>query len=187
MQRTLTPPETQPLYTAEDLLLFRDGPRYELLDGRLKEKSMGAKASRIAVELIAFLANYLRANRVGILLGSDAGYQMFPGRPNRVRFPDASVIRLGRLQNDETPDGYVALAPDLAVEVVSPNVEAYEVDDKIEEYLQAGVQLIWIIYSRSKTVMVFRHDGTVGRFKQADDLLGESVLPGFSCRVGDLF
>jgi Uma2 family endonuclease len=112
---------------------------------------------------------------------------MFPGRPNRVRFPDASVIRLGRLQNDETPDGYVALAPDLAVEVVSPNVEAYEVDDKIEEYLQAGVQLIWIIYSRSKTVMVFRHDGTVGRFKQADDLLGESVLPGFSCRVGDLF
>ncbi len=186
MEATLTLPQSQPLYSAEDLLLFRDGPRYELLDGRLKEKMMGAKASGICLELMISIGNYIRSNHLATAFGSDAGYQMFPARPNRVRFPDGSVVCQGRLPNDEIPDGYIRLAPDLALEVVSPNDEAYEVEEKIEEYLQAGVRLIWVVYPSTKRVMVFRADGTVSRLKETDSISGEAVLPGFNCALADV-
>ena len=187
MEATLTLPDTVPLYTADDLLLLGDEPRYELLDGRLVERKMGAKSGRVAVRLITRVENFLEAHPLGMAFGSDSGYRMFPDRPNRVRFPDASFVRAGRLPNEEAPEGYILLAPDIALEVVSPNDEAYEVEDKIEEYLTAGMPLIWVAYPRTKRVMVFRADGSVARLKETDALSGESLLPGFSCLVGELF
>ena len=187
MEATLTLPDTIPLYTPDDLVLLGDEPRYELLDGRLVEKKMGAKSDRVAVQLITHVEHFLKAHPLGFTFGGGSGYRMFPERPNRVRFPDGSFIRAGRLPTDEVPDGYILLAPDLALEVVSPNDEAYEVEDKIEEYLEAGVQLIWVAYPRTKRVMVFRADGSVARLKETDQLSGELLLPGFSCLGAELF
>ena len=79
------------------------------------------------------------------------------------------------------------LAPDLAVEVISPNDLASEVNEKIDEYLSAGVSLVWVIDPDSKTVSVYRKDGSTARLRESDELSGEDVIPGFSCKVNDIF
>ena len=83
--------------------------------------------------------------------------------------------------------GHVLIYPDLAVEVVSPNDLAYETQEKVEEYLRAEVPLIWVIYPQDHVVLVYRKDGSTARLCDGDELSGEDVVPGFSCRVHDLF
>ena len=79
------------------------------------------------------------------------------------------------------------LRPDLAVEVLSPNDLIYDVDEKIREYLDAGVKLIWIINPEQQTVTVYRADGSAARLTETDTLDGQQVVPGFSCLVGEFF
>ena len=114
-------------------------------------------------------------------------YQCFPHDPKMVRKPDVSFIRAGRLPGDVLPSGFVRIAPDLAVEVVSPNDLAPELDEKLEDYQKAGVRLVWVIYPESRTVSVYRGDGSASRLHQDDVLSGEDVIPGFRCEVGSLF
>src|SRR2546421_12837398 len=106
-------------YTPEDLLRLSDGPRYELIDGRLVERHVGARSSRVGIRLASLLDGHAVAQKLGHVFGSDCGYQVFPHHPNRVRFPDVSFIARGRLPNEEEPEGHVRIPPDLAVEVVS--------------------------------------------------------------------
>jgi Uma2 family endonuclease len=73
------------------------------------------------------------------------------------------------------------------VEVLSPNDLAYAVDEKIGEYLVAGVKLVWIINPERRWVTIHRADGSVVRLKETDTLDCGQVVPGFSCAVGDLF
>jgi Uma2 family endonuclease len=174
-------------YTPEDLLAMNDGPRYELFNGRLVEKPMGAKASLIAVAMTFLLGPIARSKRLGLVFGSDCGYQCFAANPKRVVFPDASFIRRGRLPKDDPPDGHVRIPPDMALEVVSPSNSAEDLMQKILDYLEAGVRLIWAVYPKSRTVLVFRPDNTVSLRKPENELSGEDVIPGFACRVAELF
>ncbi|HLJ98241.1 MAG TPA: Uma2 family endonuclease [Gemmataceae bacterium] len=174
-------------YTPEDLLAMSDGPRYELFKGRLVEKSIGAKASLIAMTVVCLLGEFTRPKRLGLVFGSDCGYQCFATEPKRVVFPDASFIRLGRLPNDEPPDGHVRIAPDLVLEVVSPSNWAADLMQKILDYLQAGVRLVWVVFPQSRTVLVFRPNHTVSLLTPGNELSGEGVIPGFACRVAEVF
>ncbi|MBI3466041.1 MAG: Uma2 family endonuclease, partial [Planctomycetes bacterium] len=101
--------------------------------------------------------------------------------------PDAAFIRFGRLPGEQLPIGYVRIAPDLAVEVTSPNELAEEVESKIDDYLAAGVRLLWIVNPTRRTVRIHRANGTIGWLREHDTLDGEDVLPGFRCAVRDLF
>jgi Uma2 family endonuclease len=177
----------QPTYTADDLLTLPEGDRFELVDGRLVEKDMGARSSHVGGELAYLLKVFNHTNPVGWVLPADASYQFLPDRPNLVRKPDVSFIRLGRLANEELPTGHIRLAPDLAVEVVSPNDLYYEVEEKVREYRQAGVRLVWIVTPPSRSVLVRRLDGTIAEVHEGDELSGEDVVPGFRCRVADIF
>ena len=177
----------QPSYTADDLLTLPEGDRFELVDGRLVEKDMGARSSHVGGELAYLLKVFNHPNPVGWVLPADASYQFLPDRPNLVRKPDVSFIRLGRLANEELPTGHIRLAPDLAVEVVSPNDLYYEVEEKVREYRQAGVRLVWIVAPPSRSVLVRRLDGTIAEVHEGDELSGEDVVPGFRCRVADVF
>ena len=80
----------------------------------------------------------------------------FPDAPAKVRKPDASFIRRGRLPGEALPDGFCPIPPDVAAEVVSPNDLAYEVDEKVGEWLRAGVRLVWVINPRARIVAVHR-------------------------------
>ena len=70
---------------------------------------------------------------------------MLPRRANKVRKPDVSLIRSGRLVDDKTPQGHCPIPPDLAVEVVSPGDLVYELEEKVAEYQKVGVPLIWVV------------------------------------------
>jgi Uma2 family endonuclease len=175
-------------YTPEDLLKMPDGDRYELVDGRLVEHRMSTWPCYVSGRINQRLLNHCDANRLGWVLPEGNTYQCFPGAPGKVRRCDVSFIRRDRMSAAEaTSEGHTRIAPDLAVEVVSPNDVAYDIDEKVEEYLGAGVRLVWVVNPHSRIVYVHRRQGTGTILREADELDGEDVVPGFRCRVGDLF
>lgn len=178
---------TETHYTPEDLLALPDYGRYELIDGQLVERNMGAKSSYAATNVLVLMGYFVRSNSLGLVFQADCGYQIFPEEPNRVRFADVSFIRRGRLPEDHPPDGHNRLSPDLVIEAVSPRDTAYEVEGKIEQWLRAGVRLVWVIYPDTHRVQVHRPDGTVTKLQSEDQLVGEDVVPGFQCQVTEIF
>jgi Uma2 family endonuclease len=176
-------------YTPEDLLTMPGGENYELVNGRLVERHMGILACWVASELTRVLGNHCREHQLGWVFASsgDAGYQGVPDSPRTVRKPDVSFVRYGRFSDEELPGGYARIAPDLIAEVISPNDKYEEVDEKIEEYLRAGVRLVWIISPRNHTIRVYRVNGSSQSLREKDELDGEDVAPGFRCPVRDLF
>jgi Uma2 family endonuclease len=174
-------------YEPEELLAMPDGDRYELIDGIPREKYMGAQADEIALLIGSALSAFVRPRKLGRVYGAQTGYQCFPNSPKMVRMPDTSFVASGRLEGDRSPEGYIPIAPDLAVEVASPNDEYEEVEAKVAQYRSAGVKLIWVVSPKSKTVVVRRLDGTCAEVGEARELSGEGVLPGFTCKVADLF
>jgi Uma2 family endonuclease len=178
---------TPTLYTPEDLLRIPDGNRYELVDGHLVEHDMGYLSSWIAGTIHALLWNFCQAQNLGWVAPPDAGFQCFPGQRNLVRRPDVTFIRRGRLPGERLPEGHARIAPDLAVEVVSPNDTYYEVEGKVRDYLGAGVPLVWVVNPQTRTVRIHRGNGSLTDVREAEELTGEEVVPGFRCLVGDLF
>ena len=175
--------------TPEDLLALPDAVNYELVDGQLVERTMGFESSEIAARIIILLGTFLRGKHLGRLAGADGSYQCFPDAPRKVRKPDVSFIRTGRLVNDRSPQGHCPIAPDLAVEVISPKDIADDLEEKIVEYLNVGVPLIWIVSPTARNVRVLRsalHGGGVV-LTATDTITGEDVIPGFSCTVGEFF
>jgi len=135
----------------------------------------------------ATLGTHCKTNKIGRVFPSCAYYECFPDRPGNARKPDVSFIREERLPAHWLKDLYFTIAPDLAIEVISPRDEAYKVDEKVQEYLDAGVRLVWEINAERRGVLVHRADGTVTKLKGTDNLSDEDVVPGFSCQVDDLF
>jgi Uma2 family endonuclease len=177
---------TEARYTPEDLLAMPDGKSYELVNGELVEHEMGIESSWVAIRIASRIDQLCEENQVGWVLGSEAGYQCFPHDPGRVRKPDVSFIRYGRLPGGILPKGWAKIRPDLAVEVVSPNDLVDELDEKLADYEMAGVPLVWVVSLVSRQVMVYRADGTINRLREDDELSGEDVIPGFRCRVRDI-
>ena len=180
----------QPRVTSQELLEREDAVRFELVDGQLVERNVSTESSVVGMNIGRLLGNYVFDNRLGKVAGSDCSFRCFYDvllDCDRIRKPDVSFIAAGRLSNEHYLAGHTPIAPDLAVEVVSPNDNAAELNDKIEDYLAAGVRLIWIVWPKTKSVMTY-HQGVSGqRLKATDKLSGEDVLPGFECLVADLF
>lgn len=178
----------QTTYTPEALLAMSDGDQYELVDGELVERQMGFRSSRVGGELFWLLKSHCRQHQLGWVVPSDTGYQCFPDDPGKVRKPDVSFIRASRLAVEDEPEGWARIAPDLAVEVVSPNDLFEAVSIKVREYLEVGVRLVWVVDTATKMIYVYHHDRRDEILTQEDDeLSGEDVVEGFRCRVADLF
>ncbi|MFO0953053.1 MAG: Uma2 family endonuclease [Isosphaeraceae bacterium] len=179
--------ETSPRLTAAELAVMPDEGAFELVDGELREKRMGAESAWIAGEVFAYIREICRYGRLGWAFGTEVGYRCFPDDPDRVRRPDASFVRAGRLPGERLPEGFVTLPPDLAVEVISPHDLAEEVERKVDEYLRAGVRLVWVLSPKTRSVRVHRLDGSISGLRGGDELTGDDVLPGFRCPVNVLF
>ncbi|MCS7016623.1 MAG: Uma2 family endonuclease [Gemmatales bacterium] len=181
-----TEAKARPTITPDDLLRMARDRRYELVDGQLVEKSMAATASTVTAEIVTLLNQYCQNTQAGIVLVADQGYQCFPHRPNTVRFPDVSFIARARL----TPDlaqGHIRIAPDLVVEVLSPGDLAQNVDQRIDDFLKAGVRLLWVVHPEARWVEVHRLGQRGEILRESDTLDGGDVIPGFRVPVRDLF
>ena len=181
--RTNPPPGTA---TEQDVIDIeaRESRLCELVDGVLVEKTVGYYESHLAVQLIYFLAGFVRRHRLGVVAGEAGMMRLSAGL---VRIPDVSFISWERLPGRRVPRQPIAdLAPDLAVEVVSPGNTAREMDRKLQEYLTAGTRLVWYVLPVPQEVHVYtgeRHD--VVTIDQ--ELSGGDVLPGFTLPLRRLF
>jgi Uma2 family endonuclease len=177
----------QTRYTPEDLLKITDRPMPELVDGQLVERNMGQKADAIASRIGRILGNYAEDRDLGLINGSQGGYQIFPDDPDRVRIPDVSFTPKGRLPQEGIAEGHSRVVPDLVVEVISPNDTAADLMVKVREYLNAGIPLVWVANPDDQSVGVYRADGSAALLGPNDTIDGGAVLPGFSCQVAVFF
>lgn len=170
--------------TEEDLIAVNDhGHRIcELVDGALVEKAMGFHESRHALLLTFYIGLFLRDHDLGAVLGADAAMRLFPGL---VRVPDFSFVSWERYPQDKAR--IPGVAPDLAVEVLSKSNTRKEMERKLDEYLRAGVRLVWYVDPKARSAKVYDAAGGVRELTETDELDGGDVLPGFRLSLADWF
>jgi Uma2 family endonuclease len=181
--RTLTP-----LYSAEEFFALAALPenaerRLELEDGVILE--MGSSSplnSATAMRIGYFLSDFVMRHDLGIVTGADGGFEL---APKHVRQPDVAFV--SRQRAPALPPRFT-FAPDLAVEVVSPDEDVFK---KASEYLQAGSAMVWAVYAQDRVVyqMTLGQNGAIVSlpFGEGDVLEGGEVLPGLRLPVSDLF
>jgi Uma2 family endonuclease len=188
-----TPPTSSPgdaaaeRVTPEQMLsLPNDGRLYELVDGRLAEKQMSDLAQLVANNVNEELVLWCRATGRGRSF-VEATYQCFPHAREMVRRPDVSLIAQARLAAYSWGRGHFTIAPDLAVEVVSPHDEVYELDRKLQDYFRAGVGRVWVVNPELQIVRIHRAPGDISELVGDAELTDEPLLPGFRCHLPSLF
>jgi Uma2 family endonuclease len=175
---------THPVITDEELLrLPQDGSKYEVVDGELiRMTPAGWPHEKIVVRLMTALGSFVKIHPLGDVIGSSALY-VLPG--GNKRCPDVSFVAAGRLDAHASRP-FPELAPDLAVEVISPEDRERQVLDKVGEYLQAGVRLVWVIEPKRRQATAYRGLTDLRVIGPDGSLDGEDVLPGFSCPLADI-
>ncbi len=168
-------------------LSCRDENRYELLAGVVNMMSpAGSEHGHYASKLNARIQVHAENNQLGYTLAAETGF-VLETDPDTVRAPDVSFVRAERVPAEGLPKGYFPGAPDLAVEVVSPNDRAADVQEKVQDWLTNGTQLLWLVEPASRTLTVYRQDGSAMVLQSKDTLDGENILPGFSYALDRLF
>jgi Uma2 family endonuclease len=158
---------------------------YELVDGILVEKTVGLEESWIAMTIGRLIGNFVVPLSLGVVAGEGGTIQL---DINLVRIPDVMFISMDRLPGGEIPDEPIPLlVPDLAVEVISRSNTTKEMNDKLKEYFEKGVRLVWYVRPRTRVVDVYTGPDRFTRLSASMRLDGGDVLPGFSVQVGDLF
>ena len=173
--------------TEQDVLDIRnrEDRLYELVEGVLVEKTMGVQESFLAVLLAQLLSEFVLGRDLGFVLGADGMARLAPGL---VRIPDVSFVSWQRVPERRVPRvPMLGVAPNLAVEVLSPSNTAQEMDRKLRDYFAAGVQQVWYVDPVPRTVRVFTTADQPTLLQEDGTLKGEPVLPGFTLSLRDLF
>jgi Uma2 family endonuclease len=164
-----------------------DGFRYELVKGELRKMSpSGSEHGATIVNITVLLAQDVRARKLGVCFGAETGFKL-ASDPDTVRAPDVAFIRSERIPETGLPKKFWPGAPDLAVEVLSPGDTRREVDEKVEDWLEAGVLAVWVINPKQRVVTVYRSVKDATRLSEGDELDGGDVVPGFRCKVSEIF
>lgn len=171
--------------TAGQLLEIAGLGRSELVCGELIEMSpVGRPHARIVIKLGSLLEAFVDKAGLGEV-GTEGGF-ILARDPDTVRAPDIHFMAQARLTR-ASQDGFLEGAPDLAVEVLSPEDRASEVLRKVREYFAAGAKLVWIVDPANRTITVHHSKGDALIRSGGDEVTGENVVPGFTFRVSDLF
>jgi Uma2 family endonuclease len=159
--------------------------RRELVRGRVIETMpIGGIHGIVAGNIYTALRNWAKRDNRGFV-AFEVGYRL-ERTPDTTRAPDVAYIRAERIPASGIPEGYGNLAPDLAVEVVSPSETAQDIRDKVHDFLTAGTPLVWVAYPRTREVVAHTADGLARTFTVKDSLEFDLLL-GFSCTVAELF
>jgi Uma2 family endonuclease len=157
----------------------------ELVDGVLVEKTMGYIESLLAMAIGEFLRRFVRERKSGIVLGPDGTLKILP---RQVRIPDVCYISWDRFPGGKLPQTPIpAVAPELAVEMLSEGNTEGEMQRKLRDYFAAGVRLVWYVDPRTRTVAVYTSPEQCTVSTDGDLLTGGDVLPGFELPLRELF
>jgi Uma2 family endonuclease len=171
---------------AEFWKLCGDGRGRELVGGEVIELApASAKHGKFVTSVVLRLAPFARDRQLGEVYSGDTGF-LLQRDPDTVRGPDVAFVRRERLSAEPT-EGFFPGAPDLAVEVVSPNDLAQDIERKVQDFLKAGTAMVWVLYPDTRHVMVYRSRGEARVLGEKETLDGADVLPGFACAVEELF
>jgi Uma2 family endonuclease len=175
--------------TAADLLALPTGmgQRYELVLGELRVMSpSGWQHGNVVSNLHGLLESFVRQHNLGMMFGAETGFRL-ARNPDTVRAPDCAFISKQNLPDAMPQEGFWPGAPDLAVEVLSPNDRTGEVEEKIEAWLAKGTHAVWIVDPKLQTVTTYEPGNRVSVKSTGQTLDGGNVVPGFTCSVDDLF
>lgn len=175
------------LMTAEEFWLLPETEmRQSLVRGEVEETMPpGARHGIVAITFATFLRQWAQEQAAGVI-GAESGF-VLARDPDIVRGPDVYFVRAERIPADGLPEAFWHLAPDLAIEVVSPSESAQEVQEKVEDFLAAGTALVWVAYPKNRLVVAHTADNLARTYRADDTLTAPDVLPGFSCPVAALF
>jgi len=179
---------TATLVSAEQLLRMPRGRcRYELVVGDLRKLPLnGWRHGVVVANLNALLGRHVRKRGLGLALGGGCGF-LLARDPDTVLAPDVAFIRRDRLAAVSPKEAFWPGAPDLAVEVLSPGDTVNEVHEKALAWLDAEAVQVWVVNPAWRTVTVYRSATDIQTFTEGDELAAEELLPGFRCRIEELF
>jgi Uma2 family endonuclease len=161
-----------------------DGYRLELVRGMVvREPGPGELHGAADINLATALHLYVRERRLGRVL-SNVGFVLYES-PGTVRFPDTAFVKRERLHRDPQ-QGVLRMAPDLAIEVLSPSNRAREIREKVADYLDTGSGMVWVV-DPMKRIVVVHEPGQATVLTARDTLRGEDVIPGWSMPVAEVF
>lgn len=184
MNVVIAPPETR-LITGEELFAMGDIGPSELIDGRIVPMApTGGEHGLLEFNLGSELRSFVRQHKLGWVVGGEVG--IYTRRnPDRVRAADIAFI--SREQLPERPQGFLDVAPELIVEVISPTDRWQDIHEKIEEYFAIGVEQVWIVEPSSRTVRLYQSATEMRKLVESDTLTGEGMLAGFTLPVAEIF
>jgi Uma2 family endonuclease len=179
---------TEKLLTAEEFeQLPDDGKRYELIDGELREMAPTVNwHGEVEINLGTLLHVHVRPQGLGRVSCGEVLY-IVRRNPDRVRAADIAFLRQDRVPSLEARQHIMEVIPDLVVEILSKSDTIEEISDKIDDWLHAGVQLLWIVDPFRRTVTIYQPGRDPSLLGEHGTLEGEPVIPGFRCLVADLF
>ncbi len=175
-------------YTIDDLweLSHRSGKRLELVRGEIREMApAGDEHGYVAGQLLVIVSQFVKQHRLGYTFAAETGF-VLAQEPATVRAPDFAFV-----SRERAPEGwcrqFARYIPDLVAEVVSPGDTFVDVMEKVDDWLNAGVKMVWVVNPAQQTVHVYRSGQPVRVLNAQDMLTGEDVLPGFECKVAEIF
>ena len=178
--------------SADDVLRIPIPPDlsgYELVDGELEPVTpVGGRHGRIAVRLAVLMDAHVQQHRTGGAVYTEVGFVLGLRRdPQRLRGPDVSFVSQKKLdQLGGEPEGFFHAAPDLAIEIESAE-RPKKLQQRIQDYLDAGTTLLWVIHSETNSATAYHTDGSARLLRESDALDGEDVLPGLKIPLRELF
>ena len=174
-------------WTVEEIAANPPEGRWELVEGELLPMApSGAESSTVGARITVLVGGHVLRHRLGHVFNAEGGFRPDPSSET-VRSPDFAFVRSDRFPGGAKPSGFPALAPDFAVEVLSPTDRRTDAVAKCNWWIEVGARLVWLVDPERQAVLAFTADDLPHRFVAGDHLDGGDVLPGLSIPVADIF
>ncbi len=184
----LAEPVEKQKMTAEELMkLSPEASRGELIAGEFISMSpAGFKHGQIAATILIIMGQFVRQAKNGKVYAAETGF-ILKRNPDTVRAPDVAFVTSERADQQEQETGFFNGAPNLAVEVISPSETMEDIEGKLFDYLDAGTQVVWLVFPRTQSITVYRSLKDIRIYTVENTIDCEELLPGFAVAVKEIF